>query len=139
MSGKGNTPSNLNLASALYYENYAYAPSLASIPAQAQDEGINRNMSTKKVCAKSMKSRSRYGKYTAVATSAPGSSSSSSPPPFSVARRQAIRRKFLPPVPLKSAELVLIHGQQQATKTSNESGPGQQAAKPHVEVRDSFI
>ncbi|CAL8109816.1 unnamed protein product [Orchesella dallaii] len=43
MSGKGNTPSNLNLASALYYENYAYAPSLASIPAQAQDEGYNMN------------------------------------------------------------------------------------------------
>lgn len=41
--GKNNPPANLSLVSALYYDNYAYSPSLASIPGQSQEEGVKYN------------------------------------------------------------------------------------------------
>lgn len=35
-NGKANVAGSLNIVSALYYDNYAYAPSLTSIPGHAQ-------------------------------------------------------------------------------------------------------
>ncbi len=36
--GKNSPPANLSLVSGLYYDNYAYSPSLTSIPGQSQEE-----------------------------------------------------------------------------------------------------